>query len=218
LRWSLAKCAIHDPCRLRVLECGLLWEASLLGERRLLLEASRLRDKRVCQTRGRWLELLARRVCERRAGLLALVEGLLVADAHTLLTELSLTELGLRLEACGLWLHGRELLWHLRHLGHQAMRLLLREASTIPCRLCLLELLILLPHLELLQALARRGNLRWLEASVLRLERRWWAESRLLRVEAWRRSCSGRRRHREASAGGLLCRRCWSLVSSLLRT
>jgi hypothetical protein len=94
--------------------------------------------------------LLARRVREWRAGLLALVEGLLVADAHTLLTELRLSELGLRLETCGLWLHGRELLLHLGHLGHQAILLLLWEATRVTGRLGLLELLVLLTHLEFL--------------------------------------------------------------------
>jgi hypothetical protein len=82
---------------------------------------------------------------------LALVEGLLVADTHTCLAELRLSELGLGLEACWLWLHGRELLGHLRHLGHQAIRLLLlREASAIAGRLRLLELLVLLAHLKFL--------------------------------------------------------------------
>lgn len=162
--------------------------------------------------------MLAGRVCEWRASLLTLVEGLLVADAHSLLAELRLSELGLRLEACWLWLHGRELLLHLGHLGHQAILLLLGEASTVTGGLRLLELLILLSHLEFLQALTWRCNLGRLEASVLRLERRWWAKRRLLRVEARCRSCSGRWRHRETSASGLLCGRCWSLVSSLLRT
>jgi hypothetical protein len=127
-----------------------LWEASLLGERRLLLEASRLRSERVCQARRRWLELLAGRICEWRTGLLTLIEGLLVADTHTWLAELRLSKLGLRLEACWLWLHGRELLLHLGHLGHQAVRLLLWEASTITGRLSLLELLVLLAHLKFL--------------------------------------------------------------------
>ena len=62
--------------------------------------------------------MLARRVCEGRAGLLTLVEGLLVADTHTRLAELGLSELRLGLEARWLWLHGGELLLHLRHLGH----------------------------------------------------------------------------------------------------
>jgi len=96
------------------------------------------------------LELLAGRVCEWGAGLLALVDGLLVADAHALLTELRLAELGLRLETCGLWLHGGELLWHLRHLRHHTVRLLLREATRITGRLRLLVLLILLLHLKFL--------------------------------------------------------------------
>ena len=163
--------------------------------------------------------MLAGRVCEGRAGLLALVEGLLVTDTHTLLAELGLSELGLGLEACWLWLHGGELLLHLRHLGHQAilLLLLLREA-TITSRLSLLELLILLLHLEFLQALARGCHLRWLETSVLRLERWWWAERRLLRVKARCRCCSGRRGQGEASTCGLLCGRCWSLIPSLLRT
>lgn len=163
--------------------------------------------------------MLARRVRERRAGLLALVEGLLVADAHTLLAKLGLAELRLRLEAGWLWLHGRELLLHLGDLGHQSvLLLLLREATTITSRLSLLELLVLLLHLEFLQALARRRDLGLLITGVLRLERWWWAECRLLRVEARRGCCSGRRWHREASACGLLCGRCWSLISSLLRT
>ena len=95
--------------------------------------------------------MLARRVCEGRAGLLALVEGLLVTDTHTLLAELGLSELGLGLEACWLWLHGRELLLHLRHVGHQSvLLLLLLRVATITGRLSLLELLILLLHLEFL--------------------------------------------------------------------
>lgn len=96
--------------------------------------------------------MLARRVCEGRAGLLALVEGLLVANTHTLLAKLGLSELRLGLEARWLWLHGRELLLHLRHLWHQSvlLLLLLREASTITSRLSLLELLVLLLHLEFL--------------------------------------------------------------------
>ena len=163
--------------------------------------------------------MLARRVRERRASLLALVEGLLVADTHTLLTKLGLAELRLRLEARWLWLHGRELLLHLLHLGHQSVLLLLLwEATTITSRLSLLELLVLLLHLEFLQALASRCDLGLLESSILRLERWWWAEGGLLRVEARRGCCSGRRRHREASACRLLCGRCWSLVPSLLRT
>ena len=163
--------------------------------------------------------MLARRVCEGRAGLLALVEGLLVADTHTLLTKLGLAELRLRLEARWLWLHGRELLLHLLHLRHQSVLLLLLwEATTITSRLSLVELLVLLLHLEFLQALASRCDLGLLESSILRLERWWWAEGGLLRVEARRGCCSGRRRHREASACRLLCGRCWSLVPSLLRT
>ena len=118
MRRSLTKGTVHDTRRLCLLESRLLWEASLLRERRLLLEASRLRGERVCQARRRRLELLAGRVCEWRASLLTLVEGLLVADAHTLLAELRLSELRLRLETCGLWLHGRKLLRHLGHLGH----------------------------------------------------------------------------------------------------
>ena len=94
--------------------------------------------------------MLARRVCEWGAGLLALVDGLLVADAHDLRAKLRLTELRLRLETCWLWLHGRELLWHLRHLRHYTVRLLLREATRVTSRLGLLELLILLLHLQFL--------------------------------------------------------------------
>jgi len=45
---SLTEDAVHYPCGLGVLEGSLLWEASLLRERWLLLEASGLRGKGVC--------------------------------------------------------------------------------------------------------------------------------------------------------------------------
>jgi hypothetical protein len=145
LRRSLAEDTVHDACRLCLLEGRLLLETSLLWERRLLLETGGLGSKAVRHTGGSRLELLARRVCERRAGLLALVQSLLVAYTHSLRAELGLSELGLRLETGRLGLH--VLLWHLRHLGDHAI--LLREAA-VSSRLRLLHLLILLLHLEFL--------------------------------------------------------------------
>jgi hypothetical protein len=50
LRRGLTESTVHDSSRLGVLERRLLLETSLLGERWLLLEASRLRGKGVRQT------------------------------------------------------------------------------------------------------------------------------------------------------------------------
>jgi hypothetical protein len=142
----LAENTVHHARRLCLLERRLLLlETSLLRERRLLLETGGLGSEAVRHTGGSGLELLARRVCEWRAGLLALAESLLVACAHSLLAELGLSELRLGLETCGLGLH--VLLWHLRHLGDHAV--LLGEAA-VASGLRLLHLLILLLHLEFL--------------------------------------------------------------------
>ena len=48
MRRSLAEDAIHCACGLCVLEGRLLWEASLLREGGLLLEAGRLGHEAVC--------------------------------------------------------------------------------------------------------------------------------------------------------------------------
>lgn len=222
MRWELwrglTERSIHDACRLSLLEGRLLLlEAGLLlQERGLLLETGRLlRRERVRETRRTWLELLPRRIGEGRAGLLALVQCLLVHTLLLWLAELRLTKLRLRLEAGRLRWHGRVL------LRHHAILLLLREATV--AGLLRLELLVLLLHLEFLKTLAGRSDLslleaglhRLLDACVLRLDW-WWAELGLLGIEARSRCCSGWRWHWEAGAGGLLRRWLRSLISCLL--
>ena len=94
MRRSLTDGAVHYSGGLCLLERRLLLlEAGLLWEGRLLLVASGLRGEAVHHASGSRLELLARRVGEWRAGLLALVDSLLVADTHALLAELRLSKL-----------------------------------------------------------------------------------------------------------------------------
>lgn len=194
MRRLLSKLPVHSARGLGDVECWLLLllllgEAGLLRELLLLGEAGLLRGERVREARGDRLERLARRVGEGGAGLLALVQCLLVPGLLLRDAELRLPELRLWLEACLLRLHGRVA----GGLRHHAV-LLLRIAG-IAGWLRLLEALHLLEALSVLQvlhALALRGELglrvaglhRLLVACELGLEGG-RAEAGVLLVEAW---------------------------------